>query len=47
MTLLVARDLALSFGRTQALRGLSVTIAPGEVVAITGASGSGKPEIGL
>ncbi len=40
--LVEARNLEKAFGRTQALRGASMSVAAGEVVAITGPSGSGK-----
>ena len=40
--LLHAQDLAQHYGSTAALDGVSLTISPGESVAITGPSGSGK-----
>jgi putative ABC transport system ATP-binding protein len=41
-TVLEARDLALSFGETPALRGASVAVKKGEILAVMGPSGSGK-----
>ena len=40
--LVEGRDIVKSFGQTPALRGASVTVSPGEILAIMGPSGSGK-----
>jgi putative ABC transport system ATP-binding protein len=40
--LIEARDVVKSFGQTPALRGASVSVAAGEIIAIMGPSGSGK-----
>ena len=40
--LIEARGVSKSFGQTQALRGASVAVAPGEILAVMGPSGSGK-----
>src|SRR5579863_5572331 len=37
-----ARNLVKSFGETPALRGASLRVQPGEIVAVMGPSGSGK-----
>ena len=41
-TIIEARDLVKSFGSTPALRGASLTVRRGEIVAVMGPSGSGK-----
>jgi len=40
--LIEARDITKSFGQTPALRGASVAVAQGEILAVMGPSGSGK-----
>jgi putative ABC transport system ATP-binding protein len=40
--LIEAREITKSFGQTQALRGASVAVAAGEILAVMGPSGSGK-----
>ncbi|MFT6074197.1 MAG: peptide/nickel transport system ATP-binding protein [Yoonia sp.] len=42
MTLLVIKDLSLRIGSTEILHDIDLTVAHGEIVAITGESGSGK-----
>ena len=41
-TLLTIRNLAVTFGGAPAVDGVSLTVAPGEVVGVVGESGSGK-----
>ena len=36
------RGVIKSFGATRALRGVDITIAPGEVMALVGENGAGK-----
>jgi branched-chain amino acid transport system ATP-binding protein len=42
MTLLQLENIVLSYGKIEALHGLSLSVAQGEVVALIGANGAGK-----
>ena len=41
-TLLEVRDLVVNYGKTQALQGVSLEVAPGVIAALIGANGAGK-----
>ena len=43
--ILEARDLSISYGSVEAVRGVSLRVAAGEVVALIGANGAGKTTI--
>ncbi|MGI4811464.1 MAG: ABC transporter ATP-binding protein [Janthinobacterium lividum] len=45
MSQLEITDLMVSYGRTEAVRGVSLTVSPGEIVALIGANGAGKTTI--
>ena len=42
---LEVRDLDVRYGRVHAVRGVSLTVEPGEVVAVLGANGAGKSSL--
>jgi len=42
MPLLELRDLTVSYGRIEAVRGISIVVEEGELVTLIGANGAGK-----
>jgi peptide/nickel transport system ATP-binding protein len=46
-SLLSVRDLDVEYGDVRAVRGVSLTLEPGQVLGIAGESGSGKTTVGL
>src|SRR5262245_41587150 len=42
---LEVHDLHVSYGRVQAVRGVSIAVSPGETVAVLGANGAGKSSL--
>jgi len=43
--LLEARDIEVRYGSVRAVRGVSLRLAPGEIVAVLGANGAGKSSL--
>ena len=43
MALLEVRDLKVSYGPIQAVRGIDLDVEEGQIVALLGANGGGKP----
>jgi branched-chain amino acid transport system ATP-binding protein len=43
---LEVRNLHMRYGCVQAVRGVSLTVEPGEIVAVLGANGAGRRAVG-